>query len=149
MTIAKRKTKKKSKLKTLPQLHNYAAELLQKLVRLKASDDNGYCSCVTCGITKRWNDGMQGGHFISRGKAPTKLMEENIHPQCAGCNKFGMQFRDVEKVYTLYMIDMYGRDEVDAMIVQSGAVHKWVRSDLDDFIVDMKQQIKYQEDKIS
>jgi len=148
MKIAKRK-KKKPKTKSIADLHNLAAELLQKYVRLKASDDNGYCSCVTCGITKKWNEGMQGGHFMPRGRAPTKLLEENIHPQCDGCNGFGMKYHDAAQVYTLYMEDMYGRDEVQRIIDLSKTVHKWVRCDIEDFIVDIRVKIRDQEGRIA
>ena len=41
------------------------AVLMQKLVRLKAADHNGFCKCVTCGIVKHWSV-MQGAHFIER-----------------------------------------------------------------------------------
>jgi hypothetical protein len=37
-----------AKKKPIGKLTDEAAILLQLLVRLKASDDNGYCSCVTC-----------------------------------------------------------------------------------------------------
>ena len=39
----------KRKKRTIAQEVEAAAKLLQKYVRLKASDDNGYCTCVTCG----------------------------------------------------------------------------------------------------
>ena len=37
----------KRKKSTVAQEVEKAAKLLQRLVRLKASDDNGYCQCVT------------------------------------------------------------------------------------------------------
>ena len=37
----------KRKPRTLVKEIDEAAKLIQRLVRLKASDDNGYCSCVT------------------------------------------------------------------------------------------------------
>lgn len=87
-----------------------AAEIMQKYVRLKAADENGYVSCVTCGTVKMWNDGMQGGHFIPRKHISTRLMEENIHPQCDYCNGY---LRGNMIKYTLYMEDTYGRDFVE------------------------------------
>ena len=99
-----------TKKKTLPKLKKEALEALQLLVRVKAADDNGYCTCVTCGVVKLWNDGMQGGHFITRGSTKWCLVEENVNPQCNGCNCFGMKYGNAEAIYTLYMQDMYGLD---------------------------------------
>ena len=133
----------KKKAKTVQKLRKEALTTLQKLVRLKAADDNGYCSCVTCGVTKHWNDGMQGGHFIAKGNGGRNmwaLVEENVHPQCAGCNGFGIKFGNAESRYTLYMEDMYGRDKVDEML-EKNVVSKLDRIELQDLIDDWKDQI--------
>mgnify|MGYP003632725637 FL=1 len=116
---------------------------LQKLVRLKAADDSGYCTCVTCGVTKKWNDGMQGGHFIAKGNGGTNqwaLEPENVHPQCAGCNGFKMAYGNAESTYTLYMIDMYGRDKVEQMLHENKVV-KLSRADLEDMEAEWKIEI--------
>ena len=63
---ARKAKPKKKKTKTIGKLTDEAATLLQRLVRLKAADDNGYVSCVTCGVTKRFDDGMQGGQVGER-----------------------------------------------------------------------------------
>jgi hypothetical protein len=131
----------RKKLKPIGKLVDDCATLLQKLVRLKASDHNGYCQCVSCGVTKHWKE-MQGGHFIPRGNSTTKLMEENIHPQCMGCNAFGMKYGDAEKQYTLWMIDHYGRDFVDELLATKGKTHKWVRADVEALKVGFSDQIK-------
>lgn len=144
MKIAKRKKKKLS----VGKLSDKAAILLQRLVRLKASDDNGYCHCSTCDAVKRFDDGMQGGHFIPRGKSATKLLEENVHPQCDSCNMFGMRYGTAGNEYTLYMIDMYDRDFVDHLIALSKTVHKWVRADLDEMIIELRERIKVEEERI-
>ena len=103
----------KKKAKTAQQLRKDALKALQKLVRLKAADDNGYCSCVSCGCTKPWNEGMQGGHFIPKGSSSYwALEEENVHPQCVYCNQFGMKHGSAAQNYTLYMQDMYGDEMV-------------------------------------
>ena len=132
---------KKKKLKPVGKLKEEASVLLQKLVRLKAADDNGYASCVSCGASKHWKE-LQGGHFIPRGNSATRLMEENIHPQCQGCNGFGMKYGDAEKQYTLYMIDMYGRDFVDELLEMKGQTHKWARVDLELQIKEFKFRVK-------
>jgi len=69
--------KKKKKIKPIGKLKKEAAELLQRLVRLKAGDDNGYCSCVCCGIKKHYRE-MDGGHFVPRGTSETNHIEAEI-----------------------------------------------------------------------
>lgn len=129
--------------KTTPRTN--ALNALQKLVRLKAADDQGFCTCVTCGHVSQWNEGMQGGHFIAKGKGGTNewaLVEENVHPQCAACNGFRMRYGNAEAAYTLYMVDMYGREQIDLMIHRNQVV-KYSKQDLLDMTADWKQQINF------
>ena len=83
-----------------------------RYIRQKYADYNGYASCVTCGVTKHWKD-LDAGHFISKSRGNSIYFEEeNIHPQCAGCNRF---HEGNKHQYTLYMIDMYGREKVEEL----------------------------------
>jgi hypothetical protein len=134
--------------KTLPKLKKQALELLQLLVRVKSADDNGYCQCVTCPTISKWNDGIQGGHFISRRKTKWCLVEENIHPQCASCNGFGMKYHNKEAVYTIYMQEMYTSEFVQHMIDTQGEVIKLSRFMLEDYIKDFNEQIKFHKQRI-
>jgi len=138
----------KKKLKKIGKLKEEASTLLQLLRRLEASDDNGYCSCVSCGTTKHYKE-MQGGHFIPRGNSATLLLSANIHPQCQGCNAFGMKYGDAEKKYTLWMIDNHGRDMVDYLVRKKGEVFKWCRPDIEGAIDKYKERIKVEENRIS
>jgi len=124
-------------------------DALQKLVRLKAADDNGYCTCVTCGCARKWNEGMQGGHFLAKGSSSRwALVEENVHPQCNHCNAFGMNGGAAAANYTIYMIDMYGRDFVENMIETKSETLKISAADYRDMLEDLNKQIKYQLDRV-
>ena len=123
-------------------LRAQALETLQKLVRLKAADDNGYCTCVSCGVVKKWNDDMQGGHYIPKGASSYwALQEENVQPQCKGCNMFGSKHGDASQMYTLYMIDMYGRDFVDNMHDKKRELRKYYAADYREMLADWNDQI--------
>ncbi len=136
------------KKKSISKEVEAAAVLLQKLVRMKAADESGYCACVTCGAVKLWNDGMQGGHFIDRGHMATKLLEENIHPQCAYCNsKFSNQ-GIVKAKYTIYMQEMYGEDFVNDLLLTKGQTKKYYRAEIDEIKADFKQRIKQEEERV-
>lgn len=116
------------------------AKLLQKLVRLKAADKNGYCECVTCGVRKHWKE-MQGGHFIERGRKSTLLVEENIHPQCPGCNLYRMKLSSTVLTYRHYMVDMYGEDFVNHLEVISRKPKKFTVDELLTLKKELKERI--------
>lgn len=137
--------KKKKPAKSIAKLVDQAAELAQLLVRLKASDDNGYVSCVVCGVTRHYKDRMQGGHFISRAKVATKLMLENIHPECSGCNMPGSGH---EAGYASYMLDMYGQEGIDDLHNKSREVKKYTRDEVAEITADFKAQIKEHEARV-
>jgi len=121
-----------------------ALSTIQKLVRLKAADDNGYCTCVTCGSLHPWTE-MDGGHFIPKGNSSYwSLQEENIHPQCKGCNGFDMKYGTAAQRYTLYMIDTYGRDFVDHMEETKKHPIKHYKKDYVNMTKEWQAQIKEQ-----
>ena len=139
------------KRKTLRALIDDVAKLLQKHVRLKAAvaaDKNGFIECVSCNKWFHWKD-MQGGHWIERGKQATKIMEENIHPQCKGCNQYGMRHRThVREGYSKFMRDMYGDDFCDQMLVDSRKPIKYFRPDLEDMVKDLRKKNKELESQL-
>jgi hypothetical protein len=135
MTAAKVKTK--------------CLEAAQLLARLAAADENGYCECVTCGVVKHYKDGMHGGHFIPKGSSNRWCLEpENIHPQCAADNMYGMRNGTAAQAYTVWMIDYYGRDFVDHMIATKRDPVKRYKKDYEDILAELKEQIKYHEQRI-
>lgn len=127
------------KRKSIARLVEDAAVILQRIVRIKAADENGYVSCVTCGVTRQWNDGMQGGHFISRRYTAHKLTEENIHPQCQKCNG---PLRGNQILYTTYMIDTYGREFVDDLERTKGQTKKYTRPEIEQIIQELREYEK-------
>lgn len=140
---------KKPKAKTQAQLRAQALKTIQKLVRLKSADDNGYCTCVSCGCVKKWNEGMQGGHFIPKGSSSYwSLEEENIHVQCAYCNQFGMKHGVAAQNYTIYMQDMYGEEYVEQMLADAKKPKKIYAADYRDMIAEWEENIRTQLERI-
>ena len=144
--MAKKKPKKR-----LSALYDELAKLIQKLCRMKAAvheNKEGFIQCVSCNKWYHWKD-MQGGHWIERGKLATKFMVENIHPQCVGCNQYGMKFRtETRERYSKYMREMYGDDFCDQMLIDSKKPVKFARSDVEEWIREAKAQIKELEKKL-
>ena len=135
------------KHKTIAQEVEAAARLLQRLTRLKAADDCGYALCVTCDKCCHYKE-MDGGHFISRNHTSTKLLEENVHPQCKGCNGFRMKDSLTVLRYRNWMVDMYGEKGVSDLESLAYQAKKFTREELADLVADFKEQIKYHEDRI-
>lgn len=127
-----------------------ALKAAQLLARISAADDNGYCTCVTCGYTGLYNDYFDGGHFIAKGSSSYWMLDpRNIHPQCKSCNGNGMKFGNKEAAYTLWMIDKYGRDFVDHMQVMKSKVIKRSQAGYNNFTAEARAEIARHKKRIS
>jgi hypothetical protein len=142
------KLKSKKKPPSIAKLRESVAELLQKLVRMKAADMNGYCQCVTCGNSHHWKD-LQGGHYLERGRHATLLVEENVWPQCRYCNAFLMKTTSGVLRYRAFMVETYGEPFVQDLEIQSKQVAKFSRGYLEDMKEDLKKQIAIQEERLA
>ena len=141
------KKPKKKKPKSIARLVDDCAVLLQKLVRMKAADSNGYCSCVTCGKRDHYT-AMQGGHLIERGRTATKLVEEQINPQCPGCNMYRMKTASGVLDYRRFMVGMYGEELVQELEQLSKQTKKYTRAEVEELTAEFKRQIKEQEARL-
>lgn len=55
-----------------------------KFIRLRDSDDNGLCRCISCGKLHMWDD-IDCGHFVNRRHMGTRFDEKNCNAQCRSC----------------------------------------------------------------
>jgi hypothetical protein len=121
---------------------------IQLLSRVAGADDEGYCTCASCGDQFYYKDG-DGGHFIAKGHSSYWSLEvENVHPQCKGCNGFGMKFGTASQQYTIFMIDMYGKEFVDNMIATKKTPIKMYKADYVDMLKGFNELIKYHKERI-
>lgn len=56
-------------------------------IRLKDSDENGFCKCISCQKIQHYKD-VDAGHFISRRHMSTRYDVDNVFPQCRYCNRY-------------------------------------------------------------
>lgn len=96
----------------LSTLKDKADKLASLYIRQKHADHAGNVRCVSCSTVLPWKE-MHCAHFVERGKMALRWVEENLHPACPSCNVFRKEHHMRE--YTVAMIDLYGRDEVDRM----------------------------------
>jgi hypothetical protein len=138
---------KKKKLKSIARVVDDCAVLLQRLVRLKAADSNGIVRCVTCDKFLHWSE-AQGGHMIERGKTATKLVEEQVNPQCPGCNMYRMKTASGVLDYRRYMVGMYGEELVRDLELLAKQPKKYSRQEVQELSDEFKRQIKEQEHRL-
>ena len=124
-----------------------AAVLMQKLVRMKSADDNGYATCVTCGRVAHYKT-MDGGHYFSRRHTRLKLFEGNCHTQCKRCNMM-MGAPIINDAYRMYIINTYGQRRLDAMKKLTYLPPKKIyRHEIQDYHAYLKEQIKEQKKRL-
>lgn len=73
--------------KNLSSAKSTADVYFSRYIRLRDSDSNGMCKCITCDTVKHWKD-MDCGHFQSRRYTATRYHEQNANAQCQRCNKY-------------------------------------------------------------
>ena len=145
----KRKPKKKpkpkrKKLKSIARLVDEAAVLLQKLVRLKAADANGFVKSFTSNTVLPWQE-MQGSHFIQRNRTATKLLEKNVHPQTSAENCYEMKTAHGVLKYRRAMVAMYGEELVREIEDMADSPKKYNREEVAELTAEFKRQIKEHE----
>lgn len=84
MSIPKIKKKRQPSVKTLKRKLD---DVFSIYIRLRDSDVNGYCRCISCGKIQLWKD-VDCGHFVNRSHMGTRYSERNCNAQCRSCNRF-------------------------------------------------------------
>ena len=116
----------------IPKLRDKAWKLLSEIVRREEKE------CFTCGAKGNYKE-AHAGHFRHGKEKETYLMRENVHRQCVKCNLF---LSGNATIYTLRMIDKYGRKKVDEIIYASYRIKRHKRSELDELIIKLKEKLK-------
>lgn len=75
-------------------------------IRLRDSDEHGYASCYTCGVTKHYKE-LQCGHFAPRQYLSLRYDERNCHTQCYACN---MLYNGQPSAYAEHLKRDYGEE---------------------------------------
>lgn len=105
-------------------------------IRILGADENGFCTCVTCGLKRFWKY-IDCGHWIKRQHQITRYNEKNSAPQCKRCNGFE-QGKDSE--FEKYIINKYGIQVRD--LLKSGERQTCHRSKLEKEMIAEEYKIK-------
>jgi len=121
---------------------------IQLLARVSAADDDGYCTCVSCGQFGHYKE-FDGGHFIPKGTSSRWALEAvNVAPQCKGCNGFGMKYGIAAQQYMLWMIDKYGREQVQHMLDTKSEIKKIYKAEYVEMLAEFNKLIKYHKKRV-
>jgi len=104
----KAKTKKANSISVLKKKLWTTVSLF---IRLRDSDDDNFCTCVTCWDYRHYKDSIQSWHYIASGQSSHhRYNPKNIHPQCYWCNvgKWGNVLE-----YQKFMIKKYWQEYTD------------------------------------
>ena len=69
--------------KSLSKIKKKVWQEFSKYIRLRDSDSNGNCSCITCGVVKPYKE-MQAGHLLDGRTNSILFDEEIVYSQCYG-----------------------------------------------------------------
>ena len=133
------------KKQTLGKVKKRLWSWFSKYIRMKYSDDNGYCKCVTCGMVNHYTS-MHAGHFIARAQGNACYFEEdNVHVQCYRCN---INLGGNGPEYYPFMVETYGEERVHELRELSKTTRKFTVNDLLEMEAEYKQKVKEQEERI-
>lgn len=135
--------KKKPAKTDRQKLINKLDESFSLFIRLRDSDHQGVCKCITCGDFKHYTQ-MDAGHFVTRDNMATRWEEQNVNAQCPHCNRFkaGKQFEHglaIDKKYKQPGL-------ASSLMVKSKSVCNWTDQELDTMHKYYKAEIKSQKE---
>lgn len=107
-------------------------------IRLRASDEEGYATCFTCGQVKKYREG-DAGHFIGRSAYSLRWSETNVQFQDKKCNIFqsGQQY-----LFSVALDELYGEGTANSLLRKSKELIKYSSDDLRNMIEKYKDKVE-------
>ena len=112
--------------------------IFSEYIRLRDSDANGYCRCISCGAVHHWRD-VDCGHYVNRSHMATRFDERNCNAQCRKCNRFD-EGNNIG--YTKGLIAKYGDKVIDELYVKKYSISKMSKAEFEILIDHYKNEVK-------
>lgn len=139
-------------LSTDPRKRAYrqAWNFLSKAIRLEAASENtGYCQCVTCGAVLPWKE-MDAGHWIGGRRESILFEEDQVNCQCHKCNRYHIanpwgvtaKQKKVDAAYDRFMLKTHGQDRMDEMLKRNQKLKIHTKGELLEMIEGYKLRIE-------
>jgi hypothetical protein len=113
-------------------------DLFSEYIRLRDSDTNGICTCISCGFKDHWKD-MDCGHYIVRKHMSLRFSERNCNAQCQNCNRF--KYGNL-KGYSMGLIRKYGPNILEELNTAKNQTVKIGRYEIEIMKAELKSKIK-------
>lgn len=110
----------KARRLTVPKLKEKLDRVFSHFIRLRDSNKDGYCRCISCGAIVFWKE-IQNGHYVNRGHMGTRFNEKNCNSQCIRCNMFD-EGNNIG--YTRGLINKYGIKVISELEVKKHSISK-------------------------
>jgi 5-methylcytosine-specific restriction endonuclease McrA len=113
--------KKPAKKTDRQKLFRKLDDIFSEFIRLRDSDHQGICKCITCGSFDHWRS-VDAGHFVTRENMATRWEEENVNAQCQKCNRFksGKQYE-----HGLAIDKKHGAGTASKLVIKSKSACNW------------------------
>ena len=112
--------------------------VFSKFIRLRDSDDNGICRCITCKTPHYWSQ-MDNGHYIKRQHLALRFNEINCNAQCRKCNWLG---QGEDALYKDAIIEKYGLQAYNKLLIYKNNYTKLSQFDVDTLEIYYKEKVK-------
>ena len=124
---------------TIQSCKKRTAQVFQKLVRLKAMDENGRVQCVSCETAGDFRN-FDSGHFIPRRHNATLFDFRNCHPQCRNCNH---HLSGNLAAYRVFMETEYGLGTVCELELLQFSEKQFTREELVGLRIEFMDEVKH------
>lgn len=112
-------------------------KIFSTYIRLRDSDENGFCRCITCGRVAFYKK-MDCGHGLGRQHLGIKYNEKNNHAQCGNCNLDGGR----QDVYKEEVNKRYGENTWALLELAKKQVCRWTDFEIYALTTHYKQEVK-------
>lgn len=106
-------------------------------IRLRDSDEDGYCKCITCSNVEWWKF-MDAGHFKRRRHTSTFIHEKNLGAQCKTCNQ---KNDGMEDAFALAIDLRWGEGTAEELDILSKQPKRFSVPELRELIVEYEEKV--------
>ena len=131
------------KLRKIKALKLEAWKTFSEWTRRKWADKNGIVQCISCPAKIHWKE-ANASHWKHGHSKKSFFMEENVNPSCVKCNLY-MSGNLSE--YTLWILNRYEENTVNAIRQASREIYKPSRQELENFIIAYKTKLELLNEK--
>lgn len=119
-------------------LINKLDRIFSEWIRLSKSDNNGVCTCISCGKKVFWRN-IDNGHYIKRQFMAARFNELNCWPQCKICNWI-LQGNDVN--YRKNLVAKIGESKVLELEASRRNTVKYTKFEIEILIKHYSNEVK-------